>query len=621
MTTLADEKVADLERDAGFANTNEKHVLSTSSDDDDSNNNSNNITTLGDDKNALEHSADLPSELKSPDQNGAAAAIPPLGPDDTPGGERSALQMSVIMVALCSALFLAALDATIVATALPTIINEFNAPSGYTWVGAAYTLGSSATIPSWGKVSDIWGRKPVLLVAVAIFWIGSLIAGLSKNIAQLIAARAIQGVGGGGVIVLINIAVSDLVSLRKRGQYYGIFGGVWALASAIGPVLGGVFTSQVTWRWCFYINLPISGFAFFILFFVLKLHNPRTSVREGLAAIDWLGSLLIIGGTLQLLFGLEFGGVAHPWNSVTVIALIVFGVVTFGVAMLVEKYYAEYPVIPLRLFNSARSIIVFAICFVHGIVFISASYYLPLYFQAVVGSSSLLSGVYLLAYALGSSIFSASTGIWMKKTGQYLPPIIFGMTLMTLGFGLFVDLGAQVNWAKLVIFQIIAGVGVGPNFQSPLIALHSNLEPRDIGTGTSTFQFIRQLATSLSIVIGGVVFQNAMQKQSPTLLAELGPELASKLTGGSAGANVGLVASLQGEQGIVARGAYWNSLQEMFIVFTAISGFGLLLSPLIGQRKLSKEHTEHKTGLQSLVRRKKTSQPEPEPRSDGGTSS
>ncbi|KAJ2981835.1 hypothetical protein NUW58_g6589 [Xylaria curta] len=534
-------------------------------------------------------------EPESVDRNGTATTQA-NEVDDSPQGGRTGLEMAAIMTALCAALFLAALDATIVTTAIPTIVGEFNAPSGYTWVGASYTLASSATVPSWGKVSDIWGP-------------------------QARAARgSIQGGAGGGIIVLINIAVSDLVSVRKRGQYYGIFGAIWALASAIGPILGGVFTSKVSWRWCFWINLPIAGVAFAILFFVLKLHNPRTSVREGLAAIDWLGSLLIIGATLQLLFGLEFGGVTYPWKSVTVIALIVFSIITFIVAILVEKYYAEYPVIPLRLFKSRRNLVAFGVCFVHGAVFISGSYYLPLYFQAVLASSSLLSGAYLLAFALPLSFVSAFTGIWMKKTGQYMPAIVFGMVFLTLGFGLFIDLGSPVNWAKLVVYQIIAGIGVGPNFQSPLIALHSGLHPKDIAAGTSTFQFIRQLATSISIVIGGVVFQNGMERQYPTLLAELGPELANRLSGGSAGANVGLVATLEGEQGRVARDAYWHSLREMFIVFTAISAFGLLISPFVGQRKLSKEHTEYKTGLQNLAKREnKTSEPEPSSEAEKST--
>ncbi|KAI0506913.1 multidrug resistance protein fnx1 [Xylaria bambusicola] len=601
---LEDEKAADLERGAGLAHAEEKPATPTSTNDD--------LNATGRDAEKPAEGLDgTPKEVKAVEQDGATTTQP-TDADDLPNGGRSGLEMTVIMVALCTALFLAALDITIITTALPTIVGEFNSSSGYTWIGAAYTLASSATVPSWGKVSDIWGRKPVLLVAVGIFWIGSLIAALSKSIGQLIAARAIQGAGGGGIVVLINIAVSDLVSVRQRGQYYGIFGAVWALASAIGPILGGVFTSKVTWRWCFWINLPFSGLGFVILFFVLKLHNPRTPVRQGLAAIDWLGSVLIIGATLQLLFGLEFGGVTYPWKSVPVIALIVFSIVTFGVAILVEKYVAEYPVIPLRLFKSRRNLAAFAICFVHGLVFISGSYYLPLYFQAVVGASSLLSGAYSLAYALSLSFISTGTGIWMKNTGQYLPPIVFGMLFLTLGFGLFIDLGSHVNWAKLVIYQIVAGIGVGPNFQSPLIALHSGLEPRDIAAGTSTFQFIRQLGTSISIVIGGVVIQNAMEKQYPSLVAELGPELAGQLSGGNAAANVGLVASLTGEQGRVARDAFWNSLREMFIVFTVISAVGLLVSPFVGRRKLSKQHTEHKTGLHNLAKRgNQESQSEP----------
>ncbi|KAI1209716.1 MFS general substrate transporter [Annulohypoxylon truncatum] len=513
---------------------------------------------------------------------------------------RTQFETTVIVFALCSALFLAALDVTIITTAIPTIVEQFKSPSGYTWIGAAYLLANSATVPSWGKISDIWGRKPVLLAAVGIFWIGSLICALSVNIGMLIAARAIQGVGGGGIVVLTNICVGDLFSMRKRGMYYAFFGMVWAIASAIGPILGGVFTSKVTWRWCFYVNLPISGVGFFILLFVLKLHNPRTPVWQGLAAIDWLGSLLIIGGTIMFLFGLEFGGVTYPWNSAPTICLIVFGVVTVGIFIAVEKWYAKYPVIPLRLFKFGKNISTFAICMVHGCVFISGSYYLPLYFQAVLGASSLLSGVYLLPYVLALSFLSIGSGLFMRKTGKYLPAIIFGMFFLTLGFGLFIDLGPKANWAKIIVYQIVAGIGVGPNFQSPLIALQTSVEPRDIAAVTSTFGFVRQLSTSISVVIGGVVFQNGMQRQYPTLLAQLGPELASQLSGGSAGGNVALVASLPGEQGDIARAAYWNSLREMYIMYTAIAAVGLIVSPFVSQRTLSREHQEHKTGLQSL---------------------
>ncbi|KAK7995900.1 major facilitator superfamily transporter [Apiospora marii] len=530
--------------------------------------------------------------------DGGVAAQPK--PAEAPEAGRTKLETTLIMAALCSALFLAALDVTIVATAVPTIVQEFASPVGYTWVGSAYLLANAALVPSWGKLSDIFGRKALLLGAVAIFWIGSLICALSNSMGMLIAARAIQGAGGGGIVVLVNICISDLFSMRTRGIYYGVLGMVWAIASAIGPVLGGVFTSKVTWRWCFYVNLPISAVGFAILVFVLKLHNPKTPLREGLAAIDWLGSLLIIGGTLMFLFGLEFGDVMYPWNSAAVICLIVFGIFTIGLFFVVETRIAKYPVIPLSLFKNRANVAAFAVSFCHGFCFISGSYYLPLYFQAVLGANALLSGVYILPYALSLSFVSAGTGVWMKKTGQYLPPIIFGMAVMTLGFGLFIDLDTSYNWAKIIIFQIVAGIGTGPNFQSPLIALQSSVEPHNIASATSAFGFVRQLATSISVVIGGVVFQNQMQKQHPQLLAALGPKLADQLSGGSAGGNVAVVAALQGEPGAVAKGAYWNSLQTMYIMYTCFAALGLLLSPLIGQKKLSKEHTEHKTGLKSL---------------------
>ncbi|OAA46957.1 multidrug resistance protein fnx1 [Metarhizium rileyi] len=520
-----------------------------------------------------------------------------------PEAERTNVETFLIVLALCLALFLAALDMTIITTAIPTISSTFDSSLGYIWIGSAYLLGSATFVPTWGKISDIFGRKPVLIGAVVIFWIGSLLCAVSNSMGMLIAARAIQGVGGGGTIILPNICISDLFSMRRRGMYFGILGCVWAIASAVGPVLGGVFTTKVSWRWCFYINLPLSGVGILILIFVLKLHNPRTPVRQGLLAIDWAGSLLIIGGTLMFLFGLEFGGVQHPWASPTVVCLIVFGVVTIGLFVVYESMVAEYPVIPFSLFRHRTSVAAFALSFMHSFTFMGGSYWLPLYFQAVMGASSLLSGVYLLPFVLSLSITSASVGVVIKRTGNYKIPIMFGLTVMTLGFGLLVDLGDDRNWAKIIIFQIIAGIGVGPNFQSPLIALQTNVEPRDIGSATASFGFLRQLGTSISVVIGGVIFNNQMQAQSSALQRELGPQLASMFDGSRAAASVHIVSTLQGHDAAVVQNAYWNALQKMYILFTCSAFVGLLLSFAIKQKKLSKDHTEHKTGLQSLKQR------------------
>lgn len=404
--------------------------------------------------------------------------------------------------------------------------------------------------------------------------------------------------------------VADKQLLCYIGIYFGVMGMVWAVASAVGPVLGGVFTSKVTWRWCFYINLPISGLGMAVLAFVLKLHNPRTPMRQGLAAVDWLGSLTVVGATVMVMLGLEFGGVIYPWSSPTVICLLVFGVVTAGIFVVIEWKVAEFPLVPMSLFSKRSSVASLGVTAFHGIVFISGSYYLPLYFQAVLGATPLLSGVYVLPFAMSLSLVSAATGIVIRKTGKYLPCIIFGMVVTTLGFGLFIDLEPRPNWAKIVLYQIVAGIGVGPNFQSPLIALQSTVEPRDMASATGTFGFTRQLFTSISIVIGGVVFQNAMERQNADLVRQIGPDAANLLSGANAASSVGFVDQLPDRERQIARGAYAHSLRTMYIMYVAFSVAGLLVSLLVGSRTLSKHHEEHKTGLDHMRRAKQGRQAE-----------
>lgn len=322
--------------------------------------------------------------------------------------------------------------------------------------------------------------------------------------------------------------------------------------------------------------MPITGAAFTFLLFFLHLDNPRTPLGAGLKAVDWLGSLGIVGGTLMFLLGLEFGGISFPWNSPTVICLIVFGILTGGLFVLNEWKYARFPIMPIRLFRSSSSVAALGVCFMHGFVFIAGSYYLPLYFQAVLGATPLLSGVYLLPFVMSLSIMSASTGTFIKRTGKYRPPIWFGLTVMTVGFGLLIDLDASPNWPKIIIFQIVAGIGVGPNFQSPLIALQTQIEPRDIATATATFGFIRTLSTAVSVVIGGVVFQNQMEQKYQSLVAALGAPTANLLSGGSAGANVGILNSLPLAEQRIAQQAFFESLRTMWILVGFISSLFLI---------------------------------------------
>ncbi|KAJ5766886.1 uncharacterized protein N7511_004502 [Penicillium nucicola] len=505
----------------------------------------------------------------------------------------------VVMTALCLVLFLAALDMTIISTALPVIASQFNASeSGYSWIASSYLLANAACIPLWGKLSDIWGRKNIILLANVAFLVGSLICALAKNMAMIVAGRAVQGVGGGGIIILANISVTDMFSVRDRPMYYGLFGATWAIAGALGPVIGGAFSgSSATWRWCFYLNLPIGGISFVILTLFLQIESPKTPLIAGLRTIDWAGTFLIIGGTLMFLFGLEFGGVKYSWSSATVICLIVFGVVVWALAMFSEWKIAKFPIIPPRLFNEWSNVLILCVCFCHGFVFISGTYYLPLYFQTVLLATPVMSGVYVLPMVLSLAITSAATGIVMKKTGRFRELIVGGMFMMVLGFGLFIDLKPYASWPRIIIFQLIAGFGIGPNFQSPLVAFQANIRPSDMATATATFGFIRQLSTSISVVLGTVIYQNIMGQQSDQLIAAIGPETAASISASFAGASKSLIESLTASQREVVLGAYTHALSRMWIFYTAVAGVGFILSLFIRPRELSRQHTFQKTGL------------------------
>ncbi|CRG88229.1 putative MFS-type transporter C16A3,17c [Talaromyces islandicus] len=509
----------------------------------------------------------------------------------------------LVMGALCLSVFLAALDMTIVSTALPVMAAHFHASqSGYSWMASSYLLANSSCVPFWGKLSDIFGRKPIILISNALFLVGSLICALSNSLAMNLAGRAIQGAAGGGLIVLANITVSDLFSVRDRPMYYGLFGMTWAIAGALGPIIGGALTTKVTWRWCFYLNLPVGGVSFVILTLFLEVHTPKTRLLDGLAAIDWLGALTVIGATLMFLFGLEFGGLNFPWNSATVICLIVFGVLAFVLFGLIEWKIAKFPIIPMRLFNNRHNIITFLVCFCHASVFMAGAYYIPLYFQSVLLATPILSGVYTLPQVLSLSVVSAFIGIIIKKTGKYKHMICGGMGLMTLGFGLFIDLKPYASWPRIIIYQILAGAGTGPNFQSPLVAIQANIHPSDMATATAAFGFVRQLSAATAIVLGGVIYQNVFKQQLPKLAGIVDAQTLDQLANSFSGGDKSLIQSLPTNQQDAVKAAFTLAMSRMWIFYTCMGGLGFVLSFFIKQIELNKSHAIAKTGLDEQER-------------------
>ncbi|KAF3063160.1 hypothetical protein CFAM422_010105 [Trichoderma lentiforme] len=486
---------------------------------------------------------------------------------------RSTWQIVGIMVALCMSVFLAALDQTIVSTALPVIAEDLNSASGYTWIGSAYLLGNAAATPTWGGAAEAWGRRPVLFAAVILFFISSLVSALSPNIGCLIAGRAIQGIAGGGLIALPNICVSDLFSVRKRGTYYAAFGVLWAISCAAGPVIGGALAEKVSWRWCFYINLPCSGLALVLLIFLLDIQSPPVRFKAG--------SLAVSGSTVMILMGLNFGGVTQPWDSVMVVCLIVFGVVICALFVIFEWRHAKRPLVPLQILQNRSNVASLLVCFTHGMVFISGVYFLPLYFQAVLGATPILSGVYILPYAVTFSIVAGMAGGIIQHSNRTAPSILIGVCIMILGFGLYTDFDVGSSWAKIILYQIVAGIGVGPNFQAPLISLQSLTVTEQLATATATYSFIKTVATAVSIAVGGVIFQNRMENKIGSMMNKLSETTIARFSGANAMASIGEVRSLDPIERVLVREAFSSSLKTVWIFYTAVAGAALVISVFV----------------------------------------
>lgn len=299
----------------------------------------------------------------------------------------------------------------------------------------------------------------------------------------------------------------------------------------------------------------------------------------------------------MFLFGLEFGGLNYPWNSPTVICLIVFGIVTYGIFFLIEWKVAKYPIIPVRLFKNRHNVMIFCTCFCHASVFISGAYYLPLYFQSVLLVSPIMSGVYTLPQVLALSVVSAGTGIIINKTGRYKELISIGMGLMTVGFGLFIDLKPYTSWPRIIIYQLIAGAGVGPNFQAPLVALQANIHASDMAVATATFGFIRQLASTMGIVLGGVIYQNVLKQQLPQLETVVGASTAKQLADSFSGSDKSLIESLPTVQKHAVQSAFTFALSRAWIFYTVLGGLGFFFSFFLRRVELNRSHAIAKTGL------------------------
>ncbi|MFC0600865.1 MDR family MFS transporter [Streptomyces palmae] len=418
------------------------------------------------------------------------------------GQHRSAVMVSI--GALLLGMLLAALDQTIVSTALPTIVSDLGGLKHLSWVVTAYLLASTAATPLWGKLGDQYGRKRLYQLAIVIFLIGSALCGVAQDMAQLIGFRALQGLGGGGLIALSMAIVGDIVPPRDRGRYQGLFGAVFGATSVLGPLLGGLFVDHLSWRWVFYINLPVGIVALAVI--ALVLHIP---VRRTRHTIDYLGTGLIAGVAASLVLLTSLGGVTYPWNSWQIIGLGVLGVLLLVAFVLVEQRAAE-PVLPLNLFRNRAFSLSVVIGFVVGFAMFGSMTYLPTFLQIVRGVSPTMSGVHMLPMVFGLLLASTGSGQIVSRTGRYKVFPILGTGITVIGLLLLHRLSEFSSDAEMSFYFFVFGCGLGLVMQVLVLIAQNSVDYRDLGVATSGATFFRSIGASFGVSIFGTIFANRL---------------------------------------------------------------------------------------------------------------
>jgi EmrB/QacA subfamily drug resistance transporter len=415
--------------------------------------------------------------------------------------------LRTVFIALMLGMFLAALDQSIVSTALPTIVGDLGGLNHLSWVVTSYLLASTLSTPIYGKLGDMYGRKPVFLVAILIFLAGSMLAGLSESMGELIGFRALQGIGAGGLMVGAQAIIADIVPPRERGRYMGLIGSVFAVAFVAGPLIGGFFVDNLSWRWVFYVNVPIGALAVVIVITRLHLHTPHTRHR-----IDYLGAALLSGGVGALILLATWGGTEYAWGSNEIVGLGIVGVVLLAVFVWWERRATE-PILPLQLFRSRIFSVANAMGFTIGMAMFGAIIFIPLFLQVVYGASATGAGLRMVALMVGLLSASILSGRAITRIGRYRPFPIAGTAVLVVGMFLLSLLGVDTPPWVASAYMVVVGVGLGLVMQVLVLVVQNDSRPEEIGVATASATFFRGVGGAFGVALFGTIFASRLSDQ------------------------------------------------------------------------------------------------------------
>ncbi|USP74541.1 uncharacterized protein yc1106_01815 [Curvularia clavata] len=522
--------------------------------------------------------------------NGSSTSIPEQDSDEesdaaSVGGQRNTMtstQLRIAIPALSVCLFVSFIDQTSVSTATPAIAVDLSTGTATSWIGTSFLIASTAFQLINGRLSDIFGRKNLLLISLTLMALGDLGCGFAQSSVQLFVLRAIAGIGGGGINSLVMIIVSDITTLQNRGKYQGWLGAVIALGNGAGPFLGGAVVQGATWRWVFWM-IPILAIpTSMVILFFLPLKHRSGDHLEKMKKIDYGGMVLNVASTLLLLIPLSGGGVTYAWNSAFFVACIVTGAVLGLLFVLYEWKLVKLPIMPLRLYRAPHCWALYLQTFLIGLAYFGNFFYLPIYFQSVRRYSPLVSGALILPVVITSSFASIASGQYMNRVGSYFHCIVAGFSLWTLGNGLTLLFDRNTSLAVLIVALIVEGAGIGLTLQPTLVGLYANGRSEDRAVTTGLRNFIRTIGGAFGLVISGVILSNTLS-QDLSRRRFVSASLMSQLTSSTYDLDQ---FDLTKEQQEVIFNVYMLGLHYIFIFFTACSGLSLFLTFWVGNTSL-----------------------------------